>query len=294
MNQENHPVTVLDFINYSVGLLKESKIPDPRLNSELMLCDVLKCDRMKLYVDFEKPVSNPEAVKLSEYLRRRGNHEPLQYILKKAMFYESEFYVNKNVMIPRPDTEILVERVLSDISKSQKNQVSIFEIGTGSGCISISLAKCLEQMNLEYSIFSIDNSKEAIETASQNLALSKQTGGSIRLYCKDVFEIERLTKQYDYIVSNPPYISIEEFETLDAEVKNFEPKAALTDFGNGLKFYEKILKIASDNDFEGKVFCEIGYNQKTKLEKILNDYGLRNYFLHKDYSGIDRVLEIIK
>jgi release factor glutamine methyltransferase len=111
---------------------------------------------------------------------------------------------------------------------------------------------------------------------------------------KDVFEIQRLTKSYDYIVSNPPYISGYEYNLLDSCVKDYEPGEALTDFGTGLKYFEKIFSIAADKNFNGKVFCEIGFGQKGDIEILLKEKNLIQYFFYKDYSNIDRVLEVIK
>ncbi len=290
----NIPVTLTEILNHSVKLLKEKDIRDARLNTELMLCDILKCDRVNLYLNFEKPISKNEAALFREYLRRRLTLEPLQYILGKTSFYGFEFIVNKSVLIPRPETELLVEKILSDITEKKKENVSIFEIGTGSGCISIALAKMLEHENINFDIFSIDKSKEAIDTANQNFKLNNLEGKQIKFYMKDVFEINKLTRHYDYIVSNPPYIAIDEFIELDAEVKDYEPDFALTDFGNGMKFYERIFRIASDNDFSGSVYCEIGFGQRSKTEELLEEYKFSNYTFYKDYSGTDRILEVTK
>lgn len=292
--QDKVPVTLIEFLNYSANLLKEKKISEARLTAEMMLCDIMKCGRMNLYLNFEKPLSLSEKKLLNEYLIRRLKREPLQYILGKTSFYGLDFYVNNKVLIPRPETEILVEKLINDIKKNKKEKVSIFEVGSGSGCISITLAKILESENIYADIFSIDNSKDALEIAIQNLNLHKPAKNSIRFYMKDVFEINKLTKNYDYIVSNPPYISEDEYKNLEPEVKNFEPDIALTDFGDGLKFFERIILISSDKNFTGKVFCEIGFGQKSGIEKLLNEKSITDYRFHSDYNGIDRILEIRK
>lgn len=292
--QNNVPVTLLDFLNYSTKLLKEKNISDARLNVELMLCEVLKCDRVKLYLNFEKPLSASEINIFREYLKRRLSREPIQYILEKTSFYGFEFKVNRKVLIPRPETELIVEKIINDIKENKKEKVSIFEIGTGSGCISITLAKILESENIKYDIFSIDKSKDAIEIANQNLQLLVHGESKVKFYLKDVFEINKLTKNFDYIVSNPPYISNEEYKSLEPEVRNFEPDVALTDFGTGLKFIERIILISSDKEFTGKVFCEIGFGQRHHVELLLEENGINDYLFYDDYSGINRILEIRK
>jgi release factor glutamine methyltransferase len=294
VNAKIIPRTTLEFINYSTELLKQKNINDARLNAELMLSDILNCERMNLYLDFEKPLATDEKRMFKEYLMRRLNHEPLQYILGKTSFYGFDFTVNKNVLIPRPETELLVEKILNDIKQSGKKDVSVFEIGTGTGCISIALAKNLEQENINFDIFSIDKSKAAIEVANQNLSLNNLENRKIKFYPKNVFEIEMLTRPFDYIISNPPYIAFEDFKKLETEIKDYEPDFALTDFGNGLKFFERIFLIASDKKFSGKVFCEIGFGQRECIELLLAENNFVEYSFYKDYNGTDRILEIRK
>lgn len=292
--QKTIPVTIIEFITYSTELLKGRKINDARLNIELILCHVLNCNRTDLYLNFDKPLTKEEVKNFKEILLRRLKYEPLQYILGKTSFYGLDFLINKNVLIPRQETELLVEKILEDIKKSDKKKVSIFEIGTGSGCISIALAKNLELNNINLEIFSIDKSKDSIDVAIQNMMLNKIPADSVKFYVKDVFEIERLKGIFDYIVSNPPYISIDEYEKLDKEVKDYEPDFALTDFNNGLKFYERIFLLASDDKFTGKIFCEIGFDQSNSIELILKKYTFSGYNFYKDYNGIERILEIEK
>ncbi|MEO8209503.1 MAG: peptide chain release factor N(5)-glutamine methyltransferase [bacterium] len=288
------PVTLLDFLDYSTKLLIEKRIKDARLNVELMLCDVLKCERMNLYLNFEKPLSKEEIKKFKEYLKRRLTNEPLQYILGKTSFYGLDFIVNKNVLIPRPETELLVEKILAEIKKNKKTSVSVFEIGSGSGCIAIAIAKNLELENIKFDIFSIDKSKEAVDVANQNLKLNKLEESKVKFFLKDVFEIDKLTKTFDYIISNPPYIPLNEYKKLEPEVRDYEPDVALTDFSEGIKFFERIFLIASDKQFTGKVFCEIGFGQRAQLEILLLENKFTNYSFYKDYNETDRILEVRK
>lgn len=292
--QNNKPECLLDYIRLSSDLLEKNNISDARLNAELMLCSILNCDRIRLYLDFEKPLSNEETSKLREYLKRRLKHEPLQYILGSTEFYGIEFKLKRGVLIPRPETELLVEKLLEDIYKSGKEKVSIFEIGSGSGCISVSVYKNLIEKKIFPEIFSIDISDEAISVSIENQKNVIPESGSLKFYKKDLFEISKLRKGFDYIVSNPPYISAGEFDKLDPEVREYEPSAALTDGEKGLKFFDKIFSISSGEIFRGKIFCEIGFGQKDSIEEIIKKYGVFRYKFHKDYNNIYRIIEAEK
>ncbi len=294
MEQNPHPVNVREFLQYSTDLLKNNGIKDARVNSELLLCDVLKTVRLDLYLNFDRHLNNDEVKAFNTYLNRRLNHEPLQYILGHTEFYGFEFIVNKNVLIPRPETELLVEMIFSDIQQCGKKNISVFEIGCGSGCISIALAHLLQSESITFDIFAIDSSQNAVDLAVENKALNGFANKKIGFYKKDVFEINSFNKSFDYIISNPPYISLDELKMLDKEVQDFEPHKALTDFGNGLKFYEKIFSIAAKENFSGKVFCEIGFGQREKIEYLLTGHNFKDYSFYMDYGNIERILEVIK
>jgi release factor glutamine methyltransferase len=286
--------TVLDIIKSSTELLAKKNIANPRLNVELMLCEVLDCDRVKLYLDFEKPLTKNELDLYREWFKRRLNHEPLQYITGHAYFYGYRFKVNEHVLIPRQETEILVEKVLEDIKKNPKENLSILEIGTGSGCISIALGKKLDELEMKYNIVAIDISKEALDVAAYNLEKIEGSNEKISFVEKDIFEIDTFNKDIDYIVSNPPYIPYTEFEGLNEEVNKYEPTISLTDYKDGLTFYRKILGLYSSPVITGKLFFEIAYNQKKNLESLLKDFPNVTGKFFKDYSDNDRVLEVSK
>lgn len=292
--QKQKPVNVTDFLNITSGLFEEKKIKNPRLNAEILLSGILNCSRLELYMNFEKPLTETEIDSFRASVRRRLNHEPLQYISGKTSFYGIEFEVNRDVLIPRQETELLVERILDDIRLRKLKNVKIFEIGAGSGCISISVAKNLQKYDTEYEIISVDISENAVKTAVRNLKSNDLDNGKVRFLVQDIFETEKLPGKYDYIVSNPPYISLKDYETLDSEVREYEPRLSLTDNGSGLKFYERIFRIGSDVDFNGKIFCEIGFGQKDEIEKIINGYNYKEHAFYKDYSEIYRIAEAEK
>lgn len=286
--------TVLDIIKSSTELLVKKNITNPRLNVELMLCEVLDCDRVKLYLDFEKPLTKNELDLYREWFKRRLNHEPLQYITGHAYFYGYRFKVNEHVLIPRQETEILVEKVIEDIKNNPKDNLSILEIGTGSGCISIALGKKLDELEMKYNIVAIDISKDALDVAAYNLEKIEGSNEKISFVEKDIFEIDTFNKDIDYIVSNPPYIPYIEFEGLNEEVNKYEPTISLTDYKDGLTFYRKILGLYSSPVITGKLFFEIAYNQKKNLENLLIDFPNITGKFFKDYSDNDRVLEVSK
>lgn len=280
---------LIDILKYSTGLLESKGFDESRLNVELLMADVLNCDRMKLYMDFEKPLSISERNKFKEYLLRRLNYEPVQYITGKTNFFGYDIFVNKSALIPRPETEILVEEVLKDIYSGDKQQVSILEIGTGSGCISIALSKETEKKNIDCIIDSIEVSIDAINLAKKNSQMNNVSSGKINFINKDFLSIKEIGTQYDYIVSNPPYISNIDYSELEKDVKDFEPKIALTDENDGLSFYRKIYDITKD--LNSSVFLEIGYNQEESIRAIFKN---ENVIFKEDYSGIKRIMIVKK
>lgn len=283
-------MNVLQFIESARQQLEAKGISESRLNAELMLCHVLNCDRMRLYLDFDKPLKFLEQNELNEILNRRLQRIPLQYVLGKVLFYGYEFAVDNCVLIPRPETEVLVNEVLKSIRHSELKFVDIFEIGTGSGCISISLAKELDKTKTAYNINSIDISPQAIALADRNAETLGPFTGKLMHHKRDLFEITSLKRNVDYIVANPPYIAVDNIQELEEEIRLHEPLTSLTDGNDGLRFYKKIFELISKAGISSRVFCEIGYGQMEKLTQLLRISGLANYRFVDDLSGIPRVL----
>ncbi len=283
--------SLLEILNYSSGYLNDNNIENPRLNAELMLADIMNCKRLQLYLDFEKPLSSAEKEKLKGYLRRRVKREPLQYILGKTNFFGYDIFLNDKVLIPRQDTEILVEKILKDIYDSGKEKIIVFEIGVGSGCIAVAILSELEKRGIECNYHGIDISEEAISATKKNLDFYKLKNYSVEVqdFTDEDYEIK---EGFDYIVSNPPYVSIEDYKKLMPEVNKYEPDYAVTDFGDGTRFYRKLLK--SYKSAKTNYFLEIAYNAKDKLENILRDEGINDYTFEKDYGNNYRVLIIRK
>lgn len=289
---KNKLTTLLEILNYSSGLLSEKGIKNPRLNIELMFCEILKCDRLKLYLEFDKPLKQDEIIRFKAMLRRRLDYEPLQYIIGSTNFYGYSINLDSNVLIPRQETEILVGKVLEDIYKEEKDFINILEIGTGSGCIAIALSLELNKKEIKHKIIAVDNSENALKIAKENSNINNVRDNNIEFRCMDFLKDYKHTEHFDYIISNPPYIPFDDIKNLDNEVKNFEPVSALTDGENGMTFYNKIFELYSNSIPKSKVYIEIGDGQREKVEESLFNYKIKDYFFYKDYCNIDRVLKI--
>lgn len=247
--------------------------------AEQTLETLLQCKRTELYINKEKLLSSEVISRFKSIIQRRLNGEPLQYILGNVFFYNREFKVTPDVLIPRPDTETLVEQVLS-IEKS--TECLFADIGTGSGIIACILAEERPKWNG----VGIDISTNALKIAASN----RQTS-NLKFICADLLSAIKEKPRFDFIVSNPPYISANELKTLDSSVRDFEPLIALYGGVDGLLFYRKLAEKASDYLVEGgKLYCEIGYNQEQMVESIFNSYGWEHPRVVKDLGGNPRVL----
>jgi release factor glutamine methyltransferase len=280
-------LNVLDAINLSSTYLEKKNISSPRLNAELLLAEVLSCKRIDLYLSFDRPLTEYEINDYREFIRRRGNHEPLQYIIGKAEFYGNEFIVNENVLIPRPETEILVDEVIAKNVNS--SSLKILDVGTGSGIIAVSLAKELITANFD----AFDVSEEAVNIALKNASLNG-VSDKINFFVADIFNYEGNNDYYDIIVSNPPYISHEDYNNLEIDVKEYEPKISLTDLQDGLTYYKTIINKSSKwLKKDGYLFFEIGYNQGKDVENLMNEY-FYDIKVVKDLQNFDRVIYGVK
>lgn len=275
---------ISDVLKNTTERLRRAGIDTANLDAKLLLCKFLKKDKLYLVVNSEKEIEIDE--KFMELVSRREKHEPMQYILGKAEFYGLDFKVNKNVLIPRPDTEVLVEKVISFV---KNNSYTILDIGTGSGCIPISiLVNCPNAK-----AYAADISADAIEVAKENAKLNN-VDNKITFLNIDIlngfpdFSI-------DCIVSNPPYIEEEVIPTLMEDVKGYEPGIALNGGPDGLIFYRRIAqegyKILRKG---GLIAFEVGYTQAKAVEEILIKNGFAQTEIIKDLAGIERIVSAIK
>lgn len=276
--------TVIKIIKWGSGYLKEKGIDSPRLTIELLLSNVLNVTRFELYIQFERPLLLDELSKLKGYINRRVNREPIQYILEEEHFYRRVFKVTPNVLIPRPETEILVEEAI----RRSGNPIRCLDVGTGSGCIAITYS--LERPETE--VVAIDVSSKAIEVAKEN---SKSlNANNVSFFCLDFFDDNALKSlgSFDLIISNPPYISKNDISTLQIEVRDFEPQIALTDRADGFMFYKRFLQVSKYLlRHSGNLFLEIGFGQSIELQNIFNDSNeFSTISVLDDLSKIPRIL----
>ncbi len=278
-------ITVLEVIKLSTDYLQKKGVESPRANAEILLAEILKCKRLELYLSFDKPLSENEVQIYREVIRKRGLRIPLQYIVGNVEFYGLKLIVNASVLIPRPETELLVEKIINDSDNSAS--LKILDIGVGSGNISLSILKNLPNTN----VMAIDISESALEVAKQNADLnSLQDRIELRHFDIMKDDLNSLGK-FDLIVSNPPYVSVNDFESLEPELKVHEPRIALTDNSNGISFYKNILE--SSNQIlnkPGKIYFELGIGQSMEIKNLFDQKGFSNITITKDYSGIDRII----
>lgn len=249
---------------------------------ELLFSEALGCDRASLYLNRDRGLSEDQSAFISAALKRRIKGEPIQYILGKTEFMGLELKVNPSVLIPRPETEILVETALSYIKKEKPAR--ILDLGTGSGCIAISLFKNL----LDCEIDAGDISTEALELAGENACLH---GAKINFIRSDLFGSLK-NKEYGIIISNPPYVEEEQIIKLQPELQ-FEPRIALAAGTDGLSFYRQIVSEAGNYlKKNGLLIMEIGFGQAKALGKLFSEANnkLKLIEIIKDYNNIDRVI----
>ena len=275
----------IEILTKSIQYLKKYGVDNARLDAEYIFANVLDIKRNALMLNFHNKISEEQKSQIREYIVRRGKkREPLQYILKEWEFYGLPFMVDERVLIPRPDTEILVEECKFLLERLENDEPKILDIGTGSGAISISLAKLFPKSK----VFGADISKGALEVATQNRELNDAS--NVTFLVSDVFE-NILEKDFDLIVSNPPYIPLNEYEELMPEVKNYEPIGALTDKGDGYYFYRKISQEAMDFLKKGGYLAfEVGYNQGKEVSNIMKKIGYEVMGIIKDYGNNQRVV----
>ena len=269
-------------INNGTLILRDNLIPSAGLDAEILLSLSLNKTREEILLNLEGKLNTNQINNYNKLIKRRKKKEPISYITGKKHFWNSEFYVNKNVLTPRPETELLVEEVLKRYKLV--NKINILDIGTGSGCILISLLK-----EHKKSVGTgIDISKMAIKVAKSNAKI-QQVSNRIRFIKSDVDKF--LTGKYDLIVSNPPYINKIGYNNLDLGVKNYEPIKALYGGVDGLRIIEKIIgksKFILKNN--GILVMEIGLGQHQKVSELLKKSGFYILKTVKDYQKIKRLI----
>lgn len=272
--------TLLKLLRWTTDYFTEKGVESPRLNAELLLAHVLQLDRVGLYLNFERPLNSNELDTIRPLVKRRGQREPLQYLIGHTEFWSLPFEVTPAVLIPRADTEILVEEALGRAGETGE----LLDVGTGSGAIAISLANELP----EWQITALDISTEALEVAARN-AVKNTVAERVHFLHGDLAELPQ--RQYDLIVSNPPYIAQSEWDELMPEVRCHEPQVALLAADNGLDCYRHLARQALGHlKSSGWLLVEIGYQQADVVQQLFKDAGLRDIFVRDDYAGQPRVV----
>ena len=267
---------ISNLINLGSKTLKESKVRTNQLDSEIILSSLLKKKKEQIIIDSEKKVSRSIIIKFNKLITRRSTREPMAYILKKKEFWSKSFFVNKNALIPRPETELLCDIIIKVIKK--KNPY-ILDIGTGSGCILLSI---LSEIKKAKGV-GIDISKKAIEVAKKNssdFGLNKRANFFTRSLD------ETYNYKFDLVVSNPPYIKTNDIKNLYDDVRKFEPKIALDGGKDGLDVIKKVIyKSKTILKKLGLLALEIGYGQHYKVSQILKEQDFREELLVEDYRN---------
>jgi len=273
-------VTVLEVIAKSSEFLAKKGVESARLQTELLLAHMLQMPRMKLYLNFERKLADTELDALRELVRRRGQREPLQHLIGSTSFCGFEITVNRHVLIPRPETELLAEAGWLFLSTINHQPSTALDFGTGSGCIAIAItAKCPSAR-----IVALDLSAEALAIAQQNAA---KNGVAERLEFRhgDGFAALKPDERFDLIVSNPPYIPSAEIETLQPEVRDHDPRGALDGGADGLDFYHRLAAEAAPFlKPGGKLMLEFGEGQAAAISAILVERNWQIESVQPDYT----------
>ena len=279
-------MTVLEVIQKSAEFLAKKGVDSPRLQTELLLAHVLKMPRMKLYLDFERQLTSAEADTLRELVKRRGQREPLQHILGSTSFCGLELTVNRHVLVPRPETELLAELAWQFLSTIHPQSSTALDFGTGSGCLAIALAvKCPAAR-----ILATDVSRDALVVATQNAARHR-VGDQIEFRCGPGFAALPADARFDLIVSNPPYIPSTEIDSLQPEVRDFDPRTALDGGLDGWSFYQLIAEQAAPFlKPRGKIMLELGDGQAEPAREIFEAQKWIVEAIKQDYTQRSRIL----
>jgi release factor glutamine methyltransferase len=278
-------VRILDVINKTTPFFEKQGMESPRLNIELLLAHVLRKKRLALYMEFERELEEATLERLREMVKRRAAGEPLQYITGETEFCGLKFAVDKRVLIPRPETELLVETVLRQITNHQ-SPITIVDVGTGSGCIAVALA--LKLTGAE--VVAIDASDDALAVARAN-ANRHDLEKKIRFLEGDLLEALPSSSRVDVIVSNPPYIASGDWAGLPKEVRDFEPVRALVAGEDGLEIFRRLAmtagRVLTPNGF---VALELGAGQRPAVEELFGKENFAVTHVVKDLQGHERVI----
>ena len=273
-------LTLKEALAKAVDKLQQMEVPDADIDAWYLLSYVTGLDRAAFFLHGEEPMAEPDMIRYSDLVTKRGERIPLQHLTGEKEFMGLDFHVNEHVLIPRQDTECLVERVLPYVDGKR-----VLDVCTGSGCIAIAIAK----LGKPFIVHGVDISEEALAVARQN---ATELNASVELFAGDL--MTKMDGQYDVIVSNPPYIPPSVIEGLMPEVRLHEPMLALDGGQDGLEFYRKIARQAVARLApNGRLFLEIGCEQAAAVAEILQKQGYREVQVFQDLAGKDRIVQCI-
>ena len=269
-------------INEGSKILKDKFIANHLLDAEILMAKTINKDRNYILLNSSNPINKNDLNNFYKLIEQRSLGNPVAYLTKKKSFWNSEFFITKDILIPRPDTELVVENILR-LTK-QKSKINILDIGVGSGCIIVSILK--ERENFRGT--GIDLSKKCLIISKKN-AIAHKVSSRLKLYKSDVDKFN--LGKYDLIVSNPPYIKKYKLKYLERDVAEFEPKLALDGGLDGLSEIRKVIKKSSELiKKNGKLVLEIGFDQKNKVINLLNKEGFYINSAQKDLANNDRCI----
>ena len=279
MTTKQETWTIMKVLTWTKGYLAEKGVENARLEAEWLLSAALNLDRVGLYVNFDKPLAEGELAACRTMVARRARREPLQYILGTQEFMGLEFEVTSAVLIPRHDTEVIVEECLKRAPDARR----ILDIGVGSGCIAVALAKALPQAE----VLGVDRSAEALAVAERNV---EKHGVRVTLFDGSLLE-PFAGQRFDLVVSNPPYIPTADLATLQPEVRDFEPSGALDGGVDGLDCYRQLIPAVLGHLAPGGwLIVKVGIGQADQVSELVAAAGFADCFVAKDPAGIDRVV----
>jgi release factor glutamine methyltransferase len=282
-------VTVLEVIQRSSEFLAKKGVDSPRLQSELLLAHVLKLPRMQLYLNFDRALSVAELESLRELIKRRSQREPLQHITGSTSFCGLELTVNRHVLIPRPETELLAEQgwnFLNGVTKQVSGKATALDFGTGSGCLAIALAVNCPAAQ----IAALDVSAETLQVARHNATQHKVTD-RIEFFLGDGFAALPSGRRFELIVGNPPYIPTAEIDSLELEVRAHDPVVALDGGPDGLAVYRRLaIETAAFLDPAGKIMLEFGDGQEEAVREVFESQNWIVENILSDYNQRSRIL----
>jgi len=289
MAGEEQSWTVGRLLSWTADYFKSKGLDEPMLSAQLLLAKVLSCSKVDLYLRFEQPVEQGRRDEFRALVKRAADREPIAYLIGQKEFFSLSFIVNRSVLIPRPETELLVQWVVRKVRDGYgraEDRLDILDLGTGSGCIAVALAKFLPR---PARITAVEQLSEAGAVARENIA-RHGVGESVTVSEGDLYGPVGPGAWFDFLVSNPPYVTEEDYAALPKHIMDYEPASALVAGPDGLAVIRKI--VAGSGQYlksGGYLAMEIGYNQSDAVAKLLTEAGLAEVAFERDGAGIARI-----